>query len=81
MRYHEVRQLRDEPALNPNQIAHELGQHSGEDLVRDVYGGAPPQWDGLLNEKGWVPASGPPAWEPFAAPANVVQVQQSSRVS
>lgn len=55
--------------IDDARIAIEMGQSSGPDLIRKVYGEIPPNWKGLANTFTWLPASVniKPAWEFIAA--------------
>lgn len=59
-----------------DQVAFELGQRSGEDLVRDVYGIEPAEWKGLPNTYTWLPNTAEVliAWETWDALANVTSL-------
>lgn len=63
------------------QVAFELGQKSGDQLVREIYGDTPPQWRGLDNVFTWLPntAGNMAGWETFQSsqqnqPANIVSI-------
>jgi integrase len=57
-----------------DRVASELGQRSGDDLVRDVYGVEPADWKGLPNTYTWLPTSADvrPAWDLWSAPAQLL---------
>lgn len=68
--------------ITPELVALELGQQSGDELVRDVYGANPDDFDlthftSLSDRFTWLPKDRPPAWtwwteQQTIIPANVV---------
>ncbi len=55
--------------IDDNQIAYELNQRGGPELVRETYGDPPANWSGLANVFTWLPNTPtvPVAWSPFTA--------------
>jgi site-specific recombinase XerD len=68
--------------IEDGQIAFELGQSSGPDIVRDVYGEPPANWQGLTNTFTWTPntAAKKPAWQNWLEQtgANIIHLQQAT---
>jgi len=56
------------------QVAVELGQRSGDALVREVYGHTPDAWQGVKTNKTWLPNTPGllPAWQTWQAPSNII---------
>jgi hypothetical protein len=57
---------------DPEEVARELGQRSGDTLIRDVYGVEPDdfcaeQWTSLAEVLTWLPKAVPAAWETLTA--------------
>lgn len=69
LRAFHVRLLRSR-GIDDSEIAKRLGQRSGVALVERVYGRPEPGWFGGRHLDG-LPASGKPAWDAWARPANV----------
>jgi site-specific recombinase XerD len=67
--------------IDDGQIAFELGQSSGPDLIRDVYGEAPAHWQGLTNTFTWVPNTPDkkPAWQHWIdqTGANIIHLKRA----
>jgi integrase len=59
--------VRRSQGISDAQIAAEIGDASGAQIIAQVYGAVPPNWRGKA-ELTWLPAAGNPAWFPWLSP-------------